>query len=127
MILSKRADRPRISSVSPCSPPQAVDVGSVKKVDTELQSPVDNLKTLFLGGVPAEVHRAQAYVAYQNSVFSQMFVFDCHVSVPLLFFADDDPCAPANLTFKVPGCLLFKCSSSEINGRTGFQSTNLVQ
>jgi hypothetical protein len=105
----------------------AVDVGSVKKVDTELQSPVHNLETLFLGGVPAEVHRAQAYVAYQNSVFSQMFVFDCHVSVPLLFFADDDPCAPANLTFKVPGCLRFKCSSSEIKGRTGFQSTNLVQ
>src|SRR5271165_7613684 len=63
----------------------AVDVGGVEEIDAELQGPVHDLETLFLGGVPAKVHGAQTDVAYQDPVFSQTFVFDCHVRVPLLF------------------------------------------
>src|ERR1700740_2700530 len=61
----------------------AINIGGVKKVNTELQGSVHDLETVILGCVPAEVHRAQADVTYQNSVFSQTFMFDCHFSVPL--------------------------------------------
>jgi hypothetical protein len=62
----------------------AVDVGGVEEIDAKLQGPIHDLETLFLGGVPAEVHGAQTDVAHQDPVFSQTFVFDCHVRVPLL-------------------------------------------
>src|SRR5262249_220517 len=48
------------------------------------QGPVHDLETFFLGSVPAEVHGAQTDVAYQDPMFSQTFMFDCHVRVPPL-------------------------------------------
>ena len=56
-----------------------IDVGGVEEVDAKFQSPVHDLETLFLGGVPAEVHGAKANAAHQDPMFSQTFVFDCHI------------------------------------------------
>jgi hypothetical protein len=61
-----------------------IDVGGVEEVDAKFQSPVHDPETFFLGGVPAEVHGAKANVAHQDSVFSQTFVFDCHVRMSFL-------------------------------------------
>jgi hypothetical protein len=56
----------------------AIDVGGVEEVDPELERPVHDGETVLDGGVPAEVHRAEAAVAHLHPVAPQPPVVSAH-------------------------------------------------
>src|SRR6056297_2758799 len=59
-------------------PAPAVHVGGIEEVDAELQRAVHDVEAVFLGGVPAEVHGAEAEIADFHAVVAEARVSNGH-------------------------------------------------